>query len=184
MKPILLLAIVAGLSASLVFAQAGPKEKEKAKPDSTEIEEQVEKESKPKSEPEKKKAPPPAPKIAVAKEDTSAVSTHLKRALFTTAIAEREPTGAIDSLSTADEQVYFFTEVVGFEGSTITHRWSRGDEVHAEVPIAVGSPRWRAYSSKKLLRSWTGEWRVDVLDAEGNVLGSKRFVYYAVKQAE
>ena len=101
--------------------------------------------------------------------------------LVAAAIEEREPVGSLDSLSTTTEQVYFFTEIVGLEDHTVTHRWLHGGEVRAEVPIAVGGPRWRAYSSKKMLPAWTGEWVVEVEDADGSILGTKRLVYYGAE---
>ncbi|UCH85053.1 MAG: DUF2914 domain-containing protein [Candidatus Latescibacterota bacterium] len=106
-------------------------------------------------------------------------SGHLKRAMFTTAVEDREPVGSVDSLSTASEQIMFFTEIVGLDGHTVTHRWVQGGEVRAEVPINVGGPRWRAYSSKKMLPTWVGEWVVEVVDTDGSVLGKKSFVYYS-----
>jgi hypothetical protein len=48
----------------------------------------------------------------------------------------------------------------------------------AEVPFNVGGPRWRVYSSKKLIAAWTGTWKVEVVDADGIVMHSKTFEYY------
>ncbi len=174
MRTVFLFALVAVFTASVAFAQIGPKQKEKTKPDTTKTQEKVEK---PKAKPEKTE-------IITTKQEIAEPSGHLKRALFTTAIEEREPVDSIDSLSTATEQVYFFTEIVDLQGHTITHRWTHGGEVRAEVPIAIGGPRWRVYSSKQLLAAWTGEWMVEVVDADGNVLGKKQLVYYSDESAE
>ncbi|NIO29580.1 MAG: DUF2914 domain-containing protein [Candidatus Latescibacteria bacterium] len=174
MRAAFLLALVAIFAASLAFAQAGPEQKEKAKPDTAKTEEKA----------EKSKAKPEELDVKETKEEEAALSGHLKRALFTIDIEEREPVGSVDSLSTATEQVYFFTEIIGLQDHTITHRWMHGGEVRAEVPIAIGGPRWRVYSSKKLIPAWTGEWKVEVVDAEGNVLGTKLLVYYSAMEAE
>ena len=106
------------------------------------------------------------------------ISPSIINALFSTAVEDREPAGSIDSLSTASDQVYFFTEIIGFQGRTVTHRWSHGGEVVAEVPFEIGGPRWRVYSSKKFLPSWTGKWTVEVVDEEGKVHLAKQLTYY------
>ena len=64
------------------------------------------------------------------------------------------------------------------QGKTVTHRWMLDDENKAEVPFAVGGPRWRVYSSKNLVPEWTGDWRVEIVDEEGNELGRASLVYY------
>ena len=40
----------------------------------------------------------------------------------------------------------------------------------AEVRHQIGANRWRAWSSKRLLPQWEGEWRVSVVDEEGDTL--------------
>lgn len=116
-------------------------------------------------------------------EDTSqqtAVSQskgEIARAQFTTAIQDREPTDDITTLSNSNDKVYFFTELVNFEGSTITHRWEYQGKTMAEVNIRVGSNRWRAYSSKSLKPDWTGTWTVTILDESGTTLKTSSFEY-------
>ncbi|MCR4300346.1 MAG: DUF2914 domain-containing protein, partial [Sulfuricaulis sp.] len=43
--------------------------------------------------------------------------------------------------------------------------------------ISVGTSRWRAYSSKTLLSSWTGDWKVSLVDAAGGTLSVNTFTY-------
>ena len=119
-------------------------------------------------------------KPTTAAKDTT--SDAIKRATFTTAVVDREPTDDIDSLSTAADQIFFFTEVVGMQGKQITHRWIYGDKVMAEVPFEIGGQRWRVYSSKKLLPAWAGTWKVDVVDDAGKTLREDTFVYVASAQ--
>lgn len=170
-----------------------PKDKPKkpAKPKADPKKDTSEKPAQPKDKPDKEKlekaqtkAESKVKKAGVRKNEAAGLSKHLKRAQFAAAIEEREPVGSLDSLSNATEQVYFFTEIVGLQGQTITHRWTHDGEVRAEVPISIGGPRWRAHSSKKFLRAWTGEWKVDVVDHEGNLIGSKRLVYYSAKGSQ
>jgi len=215
-------------SATVLFAQAGPKreEKKKSKPDTTAVEkpekaekpekpekpekaekpakpekveepaksekqekpekaekpekrEKVEKPAKPETpeKPEKPESPPPAKSTVPEKAMATTKSEHIARAVVASAIERREPVGKVDSLSAPADSVYFFTEIVGMEGQTVTHRWMRDGEVVAEVPIAVGAPHWRAYSKKRLIPAWAGRWTVEAVDPDGNVLASRSFVY-------
>lgn len=102
---------------------------------------------------------------------------HVERARFTTAVVDREPTDAIETLDNDRTEVAFFTELRGFAGETVTHRWEHGGEVAAEVPFQVGGPRWRTYSTKQLDPAETGQWTVSVVDASGQVLESASFEY-------
>lgn len=101
------------------------------------------------------------------------------RATFATAIDQREPVDSITSLESDRSRVYYFTELVGISGREVTHRWEYRGEVMAEVPIAIGGPRWRAYSSKSLDASQLGEWTVSVIDESGSVLRNDSFAYEA-----
>lgn len=74
------------------------------------------------------------------------------------------------------EQVFCFTHITGVdEESSITHIWYLDGQEMASVDLAVRSSDWRTWSSKTILTDWTGDWSVDVLDAEGNLLMSKAF---------
>ena len=99
------------------------------------------------------------------------------RSAFTSAIQDREPTDQIGQLSNDNTQVYFFTEISGMNGHTITHRWEHGGEVRAEVTFNIGGDRWRVWSSKNLQPSLLGEWQVAVVDEGGNVIAQESFAY-------
>lgn len=114
---------------------------------------------------------------APAAESTSA--GEVARFMVTTGIDNREPVDDIDSLPAAEQSVYFFTELHGMKGQTVTHRWEHDGEVKAEVNFNVGGPRWRVWSSKKLIPEWTGEWQISVVDANGNVLAKDSFTVAA-----
>ena len=99
------------------------------------------------------------------------------RGTFTTAVEQREPVDSITSLASDRDRVYYFTEFVGVDGRRLTHRWEYQGEVVAEVPITIGGPRWRAYSTKSLGASRLGEWTVSVVDESGHVVHTDSFVY-------
>lgn len=182
MRTTFLLILIMFFAASLVFAQIGSKQGSQAIPDTTQAKGAGEVK---KSDVQKVQETAPE-KIVPAKssETATASSSHVKRALFTTAVEAREPAGSVDSLSTESDQVYFFTEIIGLEGHTVTHRWMYNGEVLSEVPFSIGAPRWRVFSSKKLLQSWIGALRVDVVDDAGSVLLTKQLKYYKAKSTE
>ena len=99
------------------------------------------------------------------------------RAVFTTAVADREPADQITSLKNDVQQVYFYTELKDLEGQTVTHKWEYAGEVKAEVRFDVKAPRWRVWSSKKLDPSWTGEWTVSVVDGSGATRAQAKLNY-------
>lgn len=101
----------------------------------------------------------------------------VERAQFTTAIEDREPTDDIAELDTDHDRIIFFTEYRDMEGETLTHRWMYDGEEQATVASEVGGPRWRTWSSKRLLADWAGTWTVEIVDGEGNVLDEQSFVY-------
>lgn len=73
-------------------------------------------------------------------------------------------------------KLWCWTRVTGAEpGTTLQHVWMRGTDEMGTVSLAIGGSPWRTYSSKNIEPSWTGEWRVEVRDATGNVLATKSF---------
>jgi len=104
-------------------------------------------------------------------------SRSVARAVFTTQIVEREPIDDLTAIPPDTDEVYFFSELRGLEGHTITHRWQYEGAVMAEVTFPIGGPRWRVYSSKKLLPEWAGEWTVTVTDEAGSELGGGALQY-------
>ncbi|MEW5755811.1 MAG: DUF2914 domain-containing protein [Pseudomonadota bacterium] len=114
---------------------------------------------------------------AAAAPETPASATAVTRAQITSAIADREPTDKLDKVVTSVDRVYFFTEISNFSGHTIRHQWLHKNQLMAEISFEVTSPRWRGWSSKKLIPSLQGPWHVLVLDEQGNVLTSVPFTY-------
>ncbi|MFQ5935982.1 MAG: DUF2914 domain-containing protein [Acidiferrobacterales bacterium] len=99
------------------------------------------------------------------------------RATLTTAMQEREPVDSVSSLSSDRTKLYYFTEIRDMTGQTVKHRWEYNGELKAEVEFHIGGPRWRVYSSKTLLATWIGDWKVSVVDASGKPLSVNTFVY-------
>ncbi len=92
------------------------------------------------------------------------------RAAFATAIEDREPVDKVEKLPADHQKVYFFTELRDMAGQTVTHRWEHDGKVQAEVKFNVKGPRWRVWSSKNLPTDATGEWKVSVVNGNGEVI--------------
>ena len=102
----------------------------------------------------------------------------VSRALFATAIDNREPVSAVESLdSSTTRSVTFFTELNDLSGQTVTHQWTHNDKVMFEKSFEVKAQRWRVWTSKTLIPNWSGTLTVNVLDAEQTLLASRSFEY-------
>jgi Protein of unknown function (DUF2914) len=91
--------------------------------------------------------------------------------VITTQVAGRAPVDALEVFPASVAKLFCFTRVEGAAGdTTITHVWYRGSEEMARIELPVRPGDWRTWSSKRLLPAWSGEWRVEVRDAAGNLL--------------
>ena len=112
-----------------------------------------------------------------------AISSHafageVARAMFTIGVDNREPVIQVDSIDSGSyRSISFFTELTELTGSSITHQWTFNGEVMFEKTFEVKGPRWRVWTSKTLIPSWTGTWTVNVLDDNRTELASKSFEY-------
>ncbi len=112
------------------------------------------------------------PLQAVAQEPTVA------RAVFASAVLDREPVDELQSIDASTDRVLFFPELLNMEGKTVSHRWVHGGEVLAEISFQVGGPRWRVYSSKQMTPEWAGtDWVVSVVDDINTVYATHRLTY-------
>jgi hypothetical protein len=104
---------------------------------------------------------------------------HVGRARLTTNVVNREPVdqlgSRVDVPSAGEDFVYFFTEIRGLAGRTVTHRWQYGGNVVASVPFQIGSDRWRVYSRKGITGGQTGPWTVTAVGPNGSELARATF---------
>ena len=108
----------------------------------------------------------------------SAIAGSVARALFTVGVDNREPVIMITSISADSyDSISFFTELTDFNGHTVTHQWMFNDKVMFEKSFEVGGARWRVWTSKTAIPSWTGTWTVNVLDEDRTTLETKSFEY-------
>ena len=93
-----------------------------------------------------------------------------------TSVEDRAPVGESAAFDYDVGVVCCFTKIIGAEEpATVFHVWFYGDDEMAKVELAVNSASWRAWSTKKVLASWTGSWRVEVQTEDGTVLESAEF---------
>ena len=116
--------------------------------------------------------------IAALAISSSSFAGQVSRALFTIGVDNHEPVIIVDSIdSSSYTSISFFTELNDLTGQNITHQWTYSDKVMFEKTFAVKAARWRVWTSKTLIPSWTGAWTVNVLDDDRTVLASKSFEY-------
>lgn len=136
----------------------------------------------PQTAPLARQEPAPAPEAPSA-EARGAITVldeaHIGRARLTSNVVNREPVDElgpeVDLPSSGEDFVYFFTEIRGMGGRTVTHRWQYGGNVVASVPFQIGSDRWRVYSRKGIASGQTGAWTVTAVGPNGNELARAAF---------
>ncbi|UJX25687.1 DUF2914 domain-containing protein [Pseudoalteromonas sp. CF6-2] len=109
-----------------------------------------------------------------AKIDTDKVS----RAVLTTDVVDREPVNVLKSdvkLLDISQSLSFFSELKNMQGQTVRHVWYYQDQQLASIELAISSPRFRTYSTKNIMPEQVGDWRVVVVDTDGNLLAQKEF---------
>jgi hypothetical protein len=116
--------------------------------------------------------------------EVGVIGGSVSRSAFTLAVVNREPRDHLTSLTNDQQHVYYFTELKGMSGQRVTHRWLYNGQTMAEVAFNVGAPRWRVWSSKTLLPSWTGTWSVAVINDLGQEIKRDSFEYVPAETAE
>lgn len=97
----------------------------------------------------------------------------------TTKIVKGKPIDSVHRISSASvKELFCFTRtnVTGGDETSIKHVWYRNNEKVAEYELPVKGNRWRTYSKKQIEKKVSaGDWRVEALDSEGNVLKTVNF---------
>ena len=83
----------------------------------------------------------------------------------------------------ADRQVapgpmFFYTQIKSATATTIEHRWYQGDRLRRAVKLRLeANPGvgYRTYSRTTISNEGAGDWRVELLSANGTVLHEERF---------
>jgi hypothetical protein len=116
------------------------------------------------------------PARPIVAQETSDTTPTVTRLVVATGVENHEPVGVADQFAADVGTLYCFMSVEGhFAGAQLSQVWMHGDQEVARVPLTVKGPRWRTWSTKTILPSWTGAWSVKVEDAQGTVLKSVDF---------
>jgi hypothetical protein len=79
--------------------------------------------------------------------------------------------------ASAVSQLALYSEVQGLKGQTIEHLWYYEGKLMTRIKLPVKLDYWRTYSRKEFDKSQQGEWRVEILDPQQNLLFSHHFHY-------
>jgi len=101
----------------------------------------------------------------------------VENATFTTGIESGAPIAFRQEFDANTAVVYFYTEVVGLAGHTVTHRWKREGKVMREVAFPVKGARQAIWSKSQMQPEWTGDWTVEVVNERGKVISVQSFAY-------
>ncbi len=96
----------------------------------------------------------------------------------TTRIVRGNPVDSVRRISSSTvKDLYCFTKIAATDDAErqIVHVWYHDDEVVARCVLPVRGTSWRTYSKKTIASGMAGNWRVEVLDTEGNLLKTIKF---------
>ena len=92
-------------------------------------------------------------------------------------VENREAIG-VDTIFSADAgKIYCWTKITGATTETqISHNWYYQDEEVIKIEMPVKSSSYRCWSIKTIYPEMTGSWKVEIEDAEGEIIGAISFV--------
>ena len=105
-------------------------------------------------------------------------SLQITEMAVTTKIVRGNPIDAVRRISsTSVKELYCFTRVVNPGGAvtTVRHAWYKDGVLMGEHRLPIRGARWRTWSKRPIDRTSVGDWRVDALDEEGNLLRAVTF---------
>lgn len=74
-------------------------------------------------------------------------------------------------------RLYLFTELKGYAGQILRHRWYFRDTLHTDAVLTIEDSPWRTYSENWLLDDQRGPWRVEIVDQTQKVIFQYSFTY-------
>ncbi|NIN91758.1 DUF2914 domain-containing protein [bacterium] len=91
-------------------------------------------------------------------------------------VVDREPIDVGDSFEVTVDKLFCFTKIVGAqEEIEIAHVWYYGDVERARVNLLVRAASWRTWSSKIIQPHEIGDWHVDIIGPDDEVLETVEF---------
>lgn len=98
------------------------------------------------------------------------------RLVVGTGVEKGEPVGIAEKFPATTEKVYCFLEAKNIPKDTeISFVWIHGQKelLKTTLPLKMGS-KWRTYAHKNL-RGLKGDWKVEIKDANGNLIKDVKF---------
>ncbi len=119
------------------------------------------------SGPKMESAMPETQPAEAAPEAATASGLTVMESALTTGVEDRQPVDKKTEFPAEVEKVFCWTKIGDVsEPTKVVHRWKKGDEIVAEVPLNVGGSGWRVYSSKIIAPDQTGDWSVEIVDGD------------------
>jgi len=117
-----------------------------------------------------------APAQEMQAETAPAASFTVGRMVITDGVENLEPMGEVSSFPASAAKAYVFLEAKDIaEDTPVSFVWYYKGEQVAKVDLTLrAGSRWRTYSSKNIT-GFTGDWKVELQDANGNVLKEAAF---------
>ena len=91
-------------------------------------------------------------------------------AQFTTKITKRYPADEIQTHTDPYQSISFYTELRNMKGEQVGHRWYYEDQLEYEASFKVRADQWRVWSTQLLPEDKPGEWKVEIVNGDGEVL--------------
>jgi hypothetical protein len=92
-----------------------------------------------------------------------------------TGVQDKEIQGEADAFKPDVGRVYCWAKTSGGEGTDLTYAWYKADQKMSEVKVALKYASMRTWSYKTITADMKGDWRVDLVGSDGNVLKSVSF---------
>lgn len=100
----------------------------------------------------------------------------IARLFVGTGVEKGEPVGVAETFPATTEKVYCFLEATNISKDTeVSFVWFHGQKelLKISLPLKMG-PKWRTYANKNL-RGSKGDWKVEIKDANGNLIKDVKF---------
>lgn len=100
----------------------------------------------------------------------------LTRAVMCESIEGYEPKYVAVAFSINTGKISCYTSFEGVNDTTyIEHKWFRRNELVTSKRLTIKSPAWSTYSSIQLREADKGPWRVEIRDAQDQLIKTLRF---------
>jgi len=105
------------------------------------------------------------------------VKINVNKGSFCTGVENKQPVNVGTEFNSNVGKVYFWTIIQGTEiPTTIRHVWYYKEKEMSNIELSVKFPNQRTWSYKTIMPQWIGEWKVRVVDSEGNLLKEVSFI--------